>query len=69
VLPPADISEVPRWYTVAEVCELLHIRRSTWDKWRARGVAPRAKRLPNGQLRIREDWLVDWLEHLPDVAA
>lgn len=45
-LRPADIHGMPRWYTVTEVCELLHIRRSTWDKWRARGVAPPRQAAP-----------------------
>jgi len=29
------------------------LSRDTWDKWRAKGTAPRCLRLPNGQLRIR----------------
>ena len=56
------------WMTVAEVCKRLGISRSTWDKWHATGRAPRAKKLPNGSLRIREDWLVTWIDDLPEAA-
>ena len=53
------------WLTVAEVLDELGIERSTWEKWRQRGIAPNAVRLPNGQLRIRREWLDDWLKSLP----
>ena len=56
------------WLTVTEVCRLLGISRSTWDKWHATGRAPRAKKLPNGSLRTREDWLSLWIDDLPEVA-
>jgi excisionase family DNA binding protein len=52
------------WLTVVEVCERLQISRNTWDKWRSDGRGPRCKKLPNGQLRIRADWLDQWLEEL-----
>ena len=56
------ISELPRpWLTVAEVCAELQVPRSTWEKWRQRDVAPKAIRLPNGQLRIRRAWLDEWI--------
>lgn len=51
----------PVWLTVDDVCTELQIARSTWEKWRQKGVAPKAVRLPNGQLRIRREWLDAWL--------
>lgn len=48
--------------TVSEVCEELGIARSTWEKWRARRVAPPAIVLPNGSLRVRRNELEDWLQ-------
>jgi len=52
--------------TVQDCLEELNIPRSTWEKWRQRGLAPRAKKLPNGQLRIASTWLEDWLTDLPE---
>jgi predicted DNA-binding transcriptional regulator AlpA len=57
------------WLTVDEVLEHLTISRSTWDKWRQKQCSPKAKRLPNGSLRIRADWLDEWLDQLPEEAA
>jgi len=48
--------------SVDEVCARLGISRSTWDKWRGRGVGPEVLRLPNGSLRVRESRLDAWLE-------
>jgi predicted DNA-binding transcriptional regulator AlpA len=47
--------------SVAQVCDELGVSRSTWEKWRARRVAPVAIRLPNGDLRVRRSELVSWL--------
>ena len=54
------------WMTVDDCLQQLRIGRSTWEKWRQRGVAPRAKRLPNGQLRVHRDWWTQWLHDLPE---
>ena len=55
-----------RWLTVDEVCTELRIARSTWEKWRQKNAGPKVVRLPNGQLRIRRDWLDAWInEKLP----
>ncbi len=63
--PPSAHSNVqvraPEWLTVAEVCHELRIARSTWEKWRQKGAAPKVVRFPNGQLRIRRGWLEDWI--------
>jgi hypothetical protein len=38
------------------------LARSTFDDWRARGVAPNVIKLPNGQLRIDRHDLNAWLD-------
>jgi predicted DNA-binding transcriptional regulator AlpA len=50
-----------RWLTTPEVCEHLSVSKNTYAKWRQRGVAPKAVRLPNGELRTRQDWLDSFL--------
>jgi predicted site-specific integrase-resolvase len=63
-------NSTPTWLTVADVCATLSITRDTLYKWRGRGLSPRFKKLPNGDLRCRVDWLDEWLEELPgDEAA
>ncbi|MDQ3423349.1 MAG: helix-turn-helix domain-containing protein [Actinomycetota bacterium] len=52
--------------TVEEVCAELRIARATWDKWRQRGCGPRAKRLPNRQLRIHRDDLAEFMAAQPE---
>ena len=59
----------PVWLTVAEVCDELKVARSTCEKWRQKGDAPRAVRLPNGQLRVRREWLDEWIEDRLSVDA
>ena len=54
-----------KWYSVIQVCEFLGINRSTFYKWRALSLAPQVVRLPNGDLRVREDWLANFLSSLP----
>ncbi len=53
--------ERSRWLTVDEVCTELRIARSTWEKWRQKDAGPKVVKLPNGQLRIRRDWLDAWI--------
>lgn len=55
--------------TVAEVLVQLRIPRSTWYQWRQTGKAPRAIKLPNGQLRVRRSTLAQWLGELEQDAA
>ena len=57
-----------RWFTLEEVCEVIGVTRSTFDKWRAKGAAPRMLRLPNGSLRIEVEDLNAWLAALPEAA-
>ncbi len=62
------ISRSRRHLTVAEVCAELGIARSTFYDWRQARKAPRCIRLPNGDLRVREQDLEDWLDGLEVVA-
>ena len=55
-----------QWLSVSQVCEFLGISKSTFYKWRQMGLAPESRRLPNGDLRVREDWLVEFLMALPE---
>ena len=55
--------------TVDQVVDHLQISRSTWDKWRAKGVAPLVITLPNGQLRVDEVDLNLWLDSFIEVAS
>lgn len=56
------------WMTLEDACQRLGVSRHTMAKWRARGVAPKFKKLPNGSLRIREADLTDWERQLPEAA-
>ncbi len=38
------------------------LARSTFDDWRARGVAPKVIKLPNGQIRVDRHDLNVWLD-------
>ncbi len=60
------VEHLPVWMTVEEVCAELRIPRPTWDKWRQRGCGPRAKRLPNRQLRIHRDDLAEFMAAQPE---
>lgn len=54
--------------TIAEVCEELHVSRSTFYDWRAKGRAPRCIKLPNGEIRVRRTELDRWLAACEEVA-
>ena len=58
----------PTWMTVDDVCTEIGISRSTFDKWRAKGVGPAARKLPNGSLRIARADFDGWLDGLPEAA-
>ena len=56
--------------TVAEVLvELNGVARSTFNKWRALGIAPRCIKLPNGDLRIRRSVLHEWVAEREELPA
>lgn len=48
------------WLKVAEFCTEWKIARSTFYEWLAKGEAPRAIKLPNGQLRIDRQDIEKW---------
>ena len=54
-----------RWLTIDEVCHIAGISRSTFYKWRNDGHGPQMRRMPNGTIRIKQEWLDEWLDHLP----
>ncbi|WP_158842917.1 helix-turn-helix transcriptional regulator [Saccharothrix deserti] len=54
--------------TIAEVCAELKISRSTFYEWKAKGKAPRSRKLPNGEIRVSRTALNDWLESLEEAA-
>jgi predicted DNA-binding transcriptional regulator AlpA len=55
--------------TVRDVlAELNGVSRDTFYRWRQLGVAPRAIRLPNGELRVRRSDFERWLADLPGAA-
>lgn len=54
------------WMTLAEFCEELSIGRSTFYEWRAKDMAPRCFKLPNGGLRIQRADFEDWVSKLQE---
>ncbi|MET8688895.1 helix-turn-helix domain-containing protein [Streptomyces sp. NPDC004732] len=54
--------------TRLEVCDELHVSRSTFYDSRQKGRAPRCIKLPNGDLRVRRSDLDHWLNELEDAA-
>ena len=48
--------------TVAEFCNEMKITRSTFYDWKAKGRAPKVRKLPNGQLRIDRQDIEAWYE-------
>lgn len=64
----ATRSNARRMLTLPEVCDELHISRSTFYDWRAKGRAPRCIKLPNGDLRVRRGDLDTWLDDCEDAA-
>ncbi len=56
------------WLTVDEFCEELGISRSTFYDWRAKGRAPRVRKLPNAKLRIARADIEAWYDALEGAA-
>ena len=68
-LTPGRIAAAARTQlTIAEVCRELHVSRSTFYDWRAKGKAPRSIKRPTGEIRIRRDELERWLASCEEVA-
>jgi hypothetical protein len=57
------------WLSVQDILDDLGIPRRTWQRWRELGRAPKCKRLPSGELRIRRDVYDTWLDSLEEDAA
>ncbi len=54
--------------TIVQVCDELHISRSTFYDWRAKGKAPRCIKLPNGEIRVRRSELDRWIRTCEELA-
>jgi len=52
--------------TIEEVIAELRVPRSTFYRWRSKGIAPRVMKLPSGAVRIRRTALTEWLRGLED---
>jgi len=50
------------WLTVGQVCAELKISPRTFYRWRAQGTGPRSKRIAKGGVRVRRNWLDEWLD-------
>lgn len=66
--PTKKESPVTELLTIAQVCEYLNVPHSMLNKWRTEGRGPRTKKLPNGAVRIRRDWLESRINDLPEAA-
>lgn len=63
------IRRIPRGYlTVNDICEDLGIARRTFYEWRAKGTAPKCRKLPNGELRVTRAVYEKWLEDREEAA-
>ena len=57
-------SEPDELLTIEEVIAELRVPRSTFYRWRQKGIAPRVMKLPSGAVRIRRTALNEWLRGL-----
>lgn len=56
----------PRTMKLPELLKELGISRASYYRMRAKGTAPKFKKLPNGQIRIRHADLDAWWASLDD---
>ena len=54
--------------TVDDICEDLGITRRTFYEWRAKGTAPKCRKLPNNELRIDRAEYERWLDERAEAA-
>ncbi|GGQ35935.1 helix-turn-helix transcriptional regulator [Streptomyces sp. NPDC059690] len=59
----------PQMLKLAEVLEEIDMSRAAFYRMRARGQAPRLRKLPNGQLRVSRADLDAWWERCEQHAA
>jgi predicted DNA-binding transcriptional regulator AlpA len=50
-----------KYLSIRETCDQLGVARATLYDWWSTGRGPRRLKLPNGTIRVRADWLEDWL--------
>jgi excisionase family DNA binding protein len=60
------VSGMDELLTIEEVIAELRVPRSTFYRWRQRGTAPPAVKLPSGAVRISRAALTRWLRSLQD---
>jgi len=59
----------PQMLKLPEVLTEIEMSRAAFYRMRARGQAPRIRKLPNGQLRVRRDDLDAWWDDCEKRAA
>lgn len=59
----------PQMLKLPEVLTEIEMSRAAFYRMRARGQAPRIRKLPNGQLRVRRDDLDAWWDACEKRAA
>ena len=59
----------PKMLKLPEVLEEIKMSRAAFYRMRARGEAPKLRKLPNGQLRVRRTDLDAWWEDCERAAA
>jgi predicted site-specific integrase-resolvase len=52
------------WITAEAAREQLGVADSTWRTWRRDGRGPQCRRLPNGELRLRQSTLDTFMDAL-----
>lgn len=57
------------WLTLEEAAKELKIPRSTFYRWRQRGIGPKSSKLPNGEIRIMRLWLIEFAEANVDMGG
>ena len=71
--PDAPRAPERDWMSMEDFCAELGIAPSTAYKWSSAGPRsgrfPRFRKLPNGSIRIRRDWLEEWLDGLGPVGG
>ena len=57
-----DVATGDNPLTVDEFCAIYKVSRSTFYDWRAKGRAPKCRKLPNGEIRIRSSDADRWFD-------